>query len=633
MSKNIGQVAGLFIGTTAPTNTALIWYDSSSHAHKVYNTSLGAWTVLDQQSITSITYSGLVNRASTTGLTQGQWFKITDRSNALALAITSTKVQYADNSGALVINDLGTNIQYHITSGNLLIDNISGVYNTSTGKLVFSFEEGDPIMDINTTNVDYIMGISKRGNTRSLKKWKFSKLLSSNANNDISWASGFFLNFGEKLRSFFDVQGGVVSKEVFDNFQQTQQQTIQQIAHNEQLAIQQIANTIAQATDAVQIYSKQLPTAPTTGVAADIVQGDTLSTIVNKIQRWITTFKIATGIKVSSSFAPAPTPDPINNTDTVDNALRKVQKNINDLKSIDFSGETQKVGTTSIDVPTEEPSEITEEDTIKEAIEKLLYWVNNISTNQIADGAVTTDKIADLAVATAKLADLAVTAAKIANGAITTPKLGYKSITEEKLALGVQNTDICRLDVEVSFPQSAEAAVAILTNMSVGFCLVAGDSGPFAYDATDANNPYRISSGLIIVGQEDFPIISFAPVLAPQNNSEKDFSIAAIMPHYKGHYSDEIWGGDPELVGMYFQSQILLSQALYDDLYRLGYRYVYVTITRVDLYGNTSIVVSPKHIQMNRVNIWGFAMTLAQINAGSDRHIIIKIQVSFSATA
>ena len=373
MSKNIGQVAGLFIGTTAPANTTLIWYDSASRVHKVYNTSLGAWTVLDQQSITSITYSGLVNRAATTGLTQGQWFKITDRSNALALAITSTKVQYADNSGALIINDLGTNIQYHITSGNLLIDDISGVYNTSTGKLVFSFEEGDPIMDINTTNVDYIMGISKRGNTRSLKKWKFSKLLSSNANNDISWTSGFFLNFGEKLRSFFDVQGGVVSKEAFDNFQQTQQQTIQQIAQNEQLAIQQIANTIAQATDAVQIYNKQLPTAPTAGVAADIVQGDSLQTIVNKIQRWITTFKVATGIKVAPSFAPAANVGAINNTDTVDNALRKVQKNLNVLNSTDYSGETQKVGTTDVEVPLAPPSDITKNDTIKDAIEKLIY--------------------------------------------------------------------------------------------------------------------------------------------------------------------------------------------------------------------------------------------------------------------
>ena len=180
---------------------------------------------------------------------------------------------------------------------------------------------------------------------------------------------------------------------------------------------------------------------------------------------------------------------------------------------------------------------------------------------------------------------------------------------------------------------SVDDQSAVLNNISVGFCLVAGSSGPFQYDASDANNPYRISNGLIVMGQEDFPIISFAPVIAPQNNSEKDFSIAAIMPHYKGHYSDETWGDDPELVGMYFQSQILLSQLLYDTLYSLGYRYVYVTITRVDLYGNTSITVAPQHVQMNRVNIWGFPMTLAQINAGHDRHIIIKIQISFSQTA
>lgn len=632
MSKNIGQVAGLFIGTTAPTNTALIWYDSSSHAHKVYNTSLGAWTVLDQQSIASITYSGLVNRAATTGLTQGQWFKITDRSNALALAITSTKVQYADNSGALVINDLGTNIQYHITSGNLLIDDVAGVYNTSTGKLVFSFEEGDPLMDTGSTNIDYILGVSKRGNARSLKKWRFSKLLSTNANNDISWSGGFFLNFGDKLRSYFDVQGGVVSEETFENFQITQQQIIQQIANNEQLAIQQVANTISTATSPTQIYAKQLPNAVTSVVPTDIVQGDTLALIINKIQSWINKFKNSDGIKVGSGYSvPATNKPAIISTDSVQQALGKVQKNINDLNSADYSGETQKVGTTDVEVPLAPPSDITKNDTIKDAIEKLIYWVNNISTSQIEDGAVTNVKLADLAVVTAKLADLAVTAAKIANGAVTTSKIGYKAITEEKLGLGVQTTDVCRLDIEMSFPNSEE--VTVLNNISVGFCLVAGSSGPFQYDATDANNPYRISNGLIVMGQEDFPIISFAPVIAPQNNTEKDFSIASIMPHYKGHYSDETWGDDPELVGMYFQSQILLSQGLYDSLYSFGYRYVVVTVTRVDLYGNTSITVAPQRIQMNRVNIWGFPISLAQINAGHDRHIIIKIQISFSQTA
>ena len=109
-SKNLGQVEGLYIGSSAPTNRALIWYDTGTHVHKTYDTSLGAWTVLEQQAITSITYSALVSRAGGVGLTQGQWFKITDRSNALALAITGTKIQYVNNNGVPVVDDLGTHV-------------------------------------------------------------------------------------------------------------------------------------------------------------------------------------------------------------------------------------------------------------------------------------------------------------------------------------------------------------------------------------------------------------------------------------------------------------------------------------------------------------------------------------------
>ena len=94
-TKNLGQVSGLWIGTSAPSNTSLIWYDSTPaiRCHKVYSASLSAWVVLDQSSISSITYTELRNLARGTGLTQGSWYKITDQGNILALAITTTKVQ------------------------------------------------------------------------------------------------------------------------------------------------------------------------------------------------------------------------------------------------------------------------------------------------------------------------------------------------------------------------------------------------------------------------------------------------------------------------------------------------------------------------------------------------------------
>ena len=128
-TKNLGQVSGVFIGTTPPENKVLIWYDNtpSQMLHKVYNPSLTQWVVLDQNIISSITYSELVNIARNVGLTVGQWYKITDKANALALSITTTKVQYDDSIGNILVDDLGTNIQYHVTSSNLLIDDLSGV--------------------------------------------------------------------------------------------------------------------------------------------------------------------------------------------------------------------------------------------------------------------------------------------------------------------------------------------------------------------------------------------------------------------------------------------------------------------------------------------------------------------------
>ena len=392
MAKNLGQVAGLFIGTSAPTNTTLIWYDSASHVHKVYNTSLSAWTVLDQQAISDVTYGELVSRAGGTGLTQGQWFKITDRSNALALAITSTKIQYVDNSGALVVDDLGTSVQYHITSGNLLIDDISGVYDTNTGKLVFSFEVDTPSMTTDDENVDYFMGVSKRGTARSLKKWRLSTLLSSNVNNALSWAGGLFLDFGAKLRTYFDTEGGVVSKETFDNFQTTQQQTIDQLAQDELAAIQQAGNKVSEETTAAKIYDKELPITPTSGTPLDIARGDKLSTIIVKIYRWIARFKNSDGINVGATFSPSSATEPsINGSDTVFSALRKVQKCINELRS------------------------------------------SEITTSRIADGAVTAPKIAEGAVGSSHIQGGAISTGKIADGAVTSAKLGAGAVTSAKL--------------------------------------------------------------------------------------------------------------------------------------------------------------------------------------------------------
>jgi len=189
-TKNLGQVAGVFIGTTPPENVTLIWYDNTPNQmlHKVYDVNLAQWVVLDKNTISSITYSELVNLATTVGLSIGAWFKITDRGNSLALAITSTKVQYDDVLGNILIDDLGTNVQYHVTSSNLSIDDVIGVFDVVNKKLVFQFNEQTP----DYTADDYILGKVKRNNVWSLAKYKLSSFLSKVTGNSITWNGGFF---------------------------------------------------------------------------------------------------------------------------------------------------------------------------------------------------------------------------------------------------------------------------------------------------------------------------------------------------------------------------------------------------------------------------------------------------------
>ena len=106
------------------------------------------------------------------------------------------------------------------------------------------------------------------------------------------------------------------------------------------------------------------------------------------------------------------------------------------------------------------------------------------------------------------------------------------------------------------------------------------------------------------------------------------------MLHYKGHTYYDVWQGKEITVGCYFQSQILLTQFLFDTLYGLGFRYVRIEVKSIDVYGNTSMTISPNpvFVEMHRVNIWGFPFTTAQLSAGSEQHIIVKVEISFKMT-
>lgn len=322
-TKNLGQVSGVHIGSTPPSNTILIWYDStpSQLRHKAYDPTLKQWVVLDQNIISAITYSELTNMAKNSGLSVGEYFQITDRSNALALSITSTKVQYCDALGNILIDDLGTNIQYHVTSSNLQIDDVVGVFDETNRKLVFQFNEQTP----DFTADDYVLGKVQRNNIWSLAKYKLSSFLSKVTGNSITWNGGFFFSFSDALKNVLDKAGGVVSKTTYDRDKEQLTTSINNVGKENQNIIQNAHNELTEATKPDSFYGTKLPSISTGGEATDIAKGDTLLNIVSKIQRYINKFKYATGIRISQDFTDRVSPQYVNNNDTVDSAIRKIQ--------------------------------------------------------------------------------------------------------------------------------------------------------------------------------------------------------------------------------------------------------------------------------------------------------------------
>ena len=383
-TKNLGQVAGLFIGTTPPDNTSLIWYDSTSsmQCHKVYSVTLGQWVVLDDNTILAVEYSVLRNRAQDPGLSVGQWFKITDKDNALALAITSTKVQYVDSIGNILIDDLSASIQYHVTHQNLLIDDVHGVFDTVNKRLVFQFSE---VSAVNFLGDDYFLGERKVDNVWSLFKIKLSKLLSTTSGNTITWDNGFYLNFTSRFTALLDVTGGAVSKATFDNTIASIRTDLTNVASNQQAVADQAAAAVAAAVTDDMIFSKRLPDAPDVSTGpADILEGDTLQMIVNKVQRWFNSLKWATGIGLSDDYAEATTDFNVSNNDSVETAIAKLAGHVRALQTGSDNGTDNVIVSEGYnDAPTSDNG-ATAGSVLTRLLEKLRYYsLKHENTNGI----------------------------------------------------------------------------------------------------------------------------------------------------------------------------------------------------------------------------------------------------------
>lgn len=320
-AKNVGQVAGIWIGNVAPENTNIIWFDinTSERRHKVYDFGQMKWVTLNPQIVVPTTYNELVNTARQSGLSVGSMYKLTDMSNVLAYAITTTKVQYNDNKGNIIVDDLGTGKEYHVSSSNLLIDGVRGVFDTATNQLIFSFIEDSVDEDV------YLFGKKKVNNVWRLIKAKISALISKQEGNSITWKNGLFFSFNAAISSILNKRGGVVGKTAYDKDMEEIAVDIENVGKENQRILKSAKDYTDENVTDDAIFSKKITDDIADDQPVDVHKNMTLKDIVANFQRWLTRLRWATGVKLTRSFTQSRTFQWINNNDTVESAFGKVQ--------------------------------------------------------------------------------------------------------------------------------------------------------------------------------------------------------------------------------------------------------------------------------------------------------------------
>lgn len=330
-TKNIGQVAAIWISAGAPTNTKLVWYDTSNNVHRVYNTSTGQWEVLNPQAVTNISLDSLATVATTSGLPIGKFYYLTDV-GSLAISITTTKVWYADTHNNYVINDLAGAIQHYLNSDNLTIDGKTGVWDSATGKLTFSFNE---ILYPGQLDKEHDSVLLHHG-TGSFLKAKLKHLISTATGNSITWSNGLFFSASSFISSIRNVAGGIVG---FDRYQ-IDMSSVNTALNNLATDNNTVRNDCKTYTDNkvtnAQIYGKNLPSpiTPSLSPANTPTLGWTFLQIISDIYGWFSRLKYGNNINISTNFNANGQSGEINQSDTVATAF---QKTVYKLKQLAIS--------------------------------------------------------------------------------------------------------------------------------------------------------------------------------------------------------------------------------------------------------------------------------------------------------
>lgn len=354
---DIGTIAGISIGATAPSNQAIIWYDTTDGLHKSYNQSLGEWVPMSQAIVAEIAdFNDLINKANLPGgLPIGAFYHVVKRDsdanwNTMVWVVGSTRVQYVDKQNNIIVEDLagqGTTTQY-VASTNYFFDNVVATFDAATSKLNFQFQS---VTD-NPAMTDVLYGMRMVGENATLVKRTIQSLISKSPKNSLAFVDGLYFNFSAAMK------GVIVSEQTDDTtVVGYKQYTADYAAINKVFKdVQDIVRDWQNNSREMIFTSKLIEVNSVTATVAapqDLTTNDDITAAFNKIQGWYNRLKLATGASLSSAYAPNPNTKGIMPAagDIVEKAIALLHQAILDIASEYGESKNIKIGGQQTDFP------------------------------------------------------------------------------------------------------------------------------------------------------------------------------------------------------------------------------------------------------------------------------------------